>query len=84
MPDLINVHTHVAMTFFRGLADDLPLMEWLKSYIFIERHLTPEIVCWSSLLGYAEMLRTGTRYFLDIYFFEDVILKLQLKQEFDV
>lgn len=76
MPGLINAHTHVAMTFFRGLADDLPLMEWLKTCIFpIERHLTPEIVRWSSLLGYAEMLRTGTTACLDMYFFEDVIFE---------
>lgn len=80
MPGLINAHTHVAMTFFRGLADDLPLMEWLKSYIFpIERHLTPEIVRWSSLLGYAEMLRTGTTACLDMYFFEDVIFEAAVK-----
>ena len=84
MLGLINAHTHVAMTFFRGLADDLPLMG-LKSYIFpIERHLTPEIVRWSSLLGYAEMLLTGATACLDMYFLKMLVLKLQLKQEFDV
>lgn len=80
MPGLINAHTHVAMTFFRGLADDLSFMEWLKSYIFpVERYLTPEIVHWSSLLGYAEMLRTGTTACLDVYFFEDVIFEAAVK-----
>ncbi|HDZ75986.1 MAG TPA: S-adenosylhomocysteine deaminase, partial [Desulfobacteraceae bacterium] len=51
MPGLINTHTHAAMACFRGLADDLPLMQWLQDYIFpVETHLTGEIVYHSTLL----------------------------------
>lgn len=74
MPGLINAHTHVAMTVFRGLADDLPLMEWLTKEIFPrEQHLTPEIVEYGSLLGCAEMIRTGTTAFEDMYLLEDAV-----------
>lgn len=74
MPGLVNAHTHVAMTVFRGLADDLPLMEWLTREIFPrEQHLTPEIVEYGSLLGCAEMIRTGTTAFQDMYLLEDAV-----------
>ena len=74
MPGLMNAHTHVAMTFFRGLADDLPLMEWLTRHIFPrEKHLTAEIVELGSLLGCAEMIRTGTTAFADMYLIEDAV-----------
>lgn len=76
MPGLVNAHTHVAMTAFRGLADDLPLMQWLTTEIFPrERHLTPEIVELGALLGCAEMIRTGTTAFQDMYLFEDATAK---------
>ena len=75
MPGLINAHTHAAMTFLRGLADDLPLEEWLNEHIFpLEQHLTADIVRTASLLGYAEMLRTGTTACADMYLFTDAIL----------
>ncbi|MDR2488775.1 MAG: amidohydrolase [Desulfovibrio sp.] len=74
MPGLINAHTHVAMTFFRGLADDLPLMQWLMQYIFPrEKRLTADIVELGALLGCAEMIRTGTTAFLDMYLIEDAV-----------
>lgn len=74
MPGLVNAHTHVAMSFFRGLADDLPLMEWLTQHIFPrERRLTADIVELGSLLGCAEMIRTGTTAFADMYLLEDAV-----------
>ena len=74
MPGLVNAHTHVAMTFMRGLADDLPLMEWLTNHIFPrEKHLTAELVEAASLLGCAEMIRTGTTAFADMYLLEDAV-----------
>ncbi len=72
LPGLINAHTHAAMTLFRGLADDLPLMEWLTRYIFpIERNLKPEWVYWGARLAALEMIRSGTTTFCDMYLFED-------------
>ena len=59
------------MTFLRGLADDMPLMDWLNQRIFpVEQKLTPELVRLGSLMGYAEMLRTGTTACVDMYLFE--------------
>jgi len=76
LPGLINAHTHAAMTFLRGLADDMPLMDWLTRRIFpVEAKLTPEIVRLGSLLGYAEMLRTGTTACMDMYIFEDAVFE---------
>jgi len=74
MPGLVNAHTHISMTFFRGLADDLPLMEWLTRHIFPrEKHLTAEIVQLGALLGCAEMIRTGTTTFQDMYLIESAV-----------
>lgn len=70
MPGLVNVHTHAAMACFRGLADDLPLMQWLQEYIFpVEAKLTPEIVYHSTLLSLCEMIKSGTTSFCDMYLF---------------
>ncbi len=74
MPGLINTHTHAAMTCFRGLADDLPLMRWLHDHIFpAEAALTPERVYSGSLLACAEMILSGTTCFCDMYLFEDSV-----------
>ncbi len=71
MPGLVNTHTHAAMTCFRGLADDLPLMTWLNDHIFpAEAKLTPEMVYTGSLLACAEMILSGTTCFCDMYLFE--------------
>jgi 5-methylthioadenosine/S-adenosylhomocysteine deaminase len=71
MPGLVNSHTHAAMTLFRGLADDLPLMEWLHQHIFpAEAMLTEEWVYWGTLLACAEMILSGTTTFCDMYLFE--------------
>jgi len=70
MPGLINTHTHAAMACFRGLADDLPLMQWLQEYIFpVETKLTPEIVYQATLLSLCEMIKSGTTTFNDMYLF---------------
>lgn len=74
IPGLINAHTHAAMTIFRGLADDLPLMEWLEGYIFpVEAHLKAEWVRWGTRLACAEMLLGGTTTFCDMYLFEEEV-----------
>ncbi|MDR2161612.1 MAG: amidohydrolase [Desulfovibrio sp.] len=76
LPGLINAHTHIPMTIFRGLADDLPLMTWLNRHIFpVERSLTEEMVTLGCLLGCAEMLRCGTTAFADMYLLEEAIMK---------
>jgi 5-methylthioadenosine/S-adenosylhomocysteine deaminase len=70
MPGLINSHTHGAMSCFRGLADDLPLMDWLTQHIFPrEAQLTKEIVYQSTLLSICEMIKSGTTSFNDMYLF---------------
>ncbi|MBF0203196.1 MAG: amidohydrolase [Desulfamplus sp.] len=74
MPGLINSHTHASMTLFRGLADDLPLMEWLNNHIFpAEAKLTPERVYIGAKLACAEMVLSGTTCFCDMYLFEDKV-----------
>ena len=73
MPGLINGHTHAAMTCFRGMADDLTLMDWLNHYIFpAEAHnVNPTLAYRGSLLACAEMIKSGTTTFCDMYIFED-------------
>ena len=76
LPGLINTHTHAPMTVFRGLEDDLPLMEWLTGHIWpAEARLTPEIVSIGTALACAEMLATGTTTFCDLYIFEQAVAK---------
>jgi len=73
MPGLINGHTHAAMTCFRGIADDMNLMDWLNDYIFPAeaRNVNPELAYWGSLLACAEMIKSGTTSFCDMYIFEN-------------
>ena len=74
LPGLINGHTHAAMILFRGLADDLPLKEWLEGHIFpAESRLTSELVALGTELACAEMIRCGTTGFVDMYLFEDTV-----------
>jgi 5-methylthioadenosine/S-adenosylhomocysteine deaminase len=75
MPGLVNTHTHLPMTLFRGLADDLPLATWLQDHIFpAERAaIHPESVRWGTLLACAEMLLSGTTTCCDGYFHEDCV-----------
>jgi 5-methylthioadenosine/S-adenosylhomocysteine deaminase len=73
MPGMVNVHTHVPMTLLRGLADDLRLDVWLMGYMMpVEREfVSPEFVRVGTLLGCAEMIRSGVTAFGDMYYFED-------------
>ena len=76
MPGLVDAHTHLAMVLFRGFADDLPLREWLEEEIWpAERELTPEEIYWASLLGCAELLRSGVTAFADMYFYMDEVAR---------
>ncbi len=70
MPGLVNCHAHGAMSLFRGLADDLPLMTWLEEHIFPAeaRFVSPEMVYWCTKLAAAEMLLAGTTTVADAYF----------------
>lgn len=73
LPGLINIHTHAAMTLMRGLADDLPLMEWLTQHIWPAegKHVSPEFVYDGTLLAAAEMLRGGVTCCNDMYFYPE-------------
>src|SRR6266511_3086821 len=75
IPGLINGHTHIPMTLFRGLADDLDLQDWLTKYIFPAeaRNVSEEFVRAGTRLGLAEMIRGGTTTYCDMYYFEDAI-----------
>lgn len=75
MPGLINAHTHLPMSLFRGLAEDRALEDWLKNYIFPAeaRNITPDFVVWGTRLSLLEMLRGGTTTVADMYYFEDDI-----------
>lgn len=75
VPGLINAHTHIPMTLFRGLSDDLDLNDWLTNYIFPAeaRNVSEEFVRVGTQLGLAEMLRGGTTTFGDMYYFEDAV-----------
>jgi len=73
IPGLINAHTHAAMTLFRGLANDLPLMDWLNNHIWPseKKWISPVFVKDGTKLAIAEMIRSGTTCFNDMYFFSD-------------
>ncbi len=75
IPGFVNAHTHLPMTMYRGIADDLPLKEWLEEHIWpAEAKGTHEnTVRESAKLGMEEMIRTGTTTFCDMYFFADAV-----------
>src|ERR1700754_2781403 len=75
IPGLVNGHTHVPMTLFRGIADDLDLNEWLTKYIFPAeaKNVTEDFVRTGTQLGLAEMIRGGTTTYCDMYYFEDAV-----------
>jgi 5-methylthioadenosine/S-adenosylhomocysteine deaminase len=80
LPGLINAHTHAAMTLFRGIADDLPLMDWLENHIFpAERRLNEQWVYWGTMLACAEMILSGTTAFCDMYLFEHKVAEAAKK-----
>jgi 5-methylthioadenosine/S-adenosylhomocysteine deaminase len=70
VPGFVNTHTHAAMTLFRSYADDMLLMDWLQNKIWpAEANLTAEDVYWGTQLAIAEMIKSGTTTFADMYFF---------------
>jgi 5-methylthioadenosine/S-adenosylhomocysteine deaminase len=75
LPGFINAHTHVPMTLFRGLKDDVILDDWLRKYIFPAeaKNVTEDFVRWGTRLAAAEMIRGGITTFADMYYFEDAI-----------
>ena len=77
LPGLINTHTHAPMVMYRGLADDLALMDWLQKYIFPAeaKTVSPEIVRIGTRLAALEMIESGTTTFADMYYFEEEIAK---------
>jgi 5-methylthioadenosine/S-adenosylhomocysteine deaminase len=76
LPGLINTHTHLSMTLFRGYADDMKLQEWLQSKIWpLELGLTSEVCYYGALLGCLEMIATGTTMFVDMYLFMEGVAK---------
>lgn len=76
LPGLINAHTHLAMSLFRGTADDLPLNKWLEDHIWpLEKRLTPEHIYYGSLLGCIESIRSGTTCVGDMYYGADEVAK---------
>jgi 5-methylthioadenosine/S-adenosylhomocysteine deaminase len=81
IPGLINAHTHTPMTLLRGYADDMDLHEWLTKHIWpAEREFVgPEFVADGSRLAIAEMLRSGTTCFNDMYFFSDATIEACLE-----
>jgi 5-methylthioadenosine/S-adenosylhomocysteine deaminase len=80
IPGLVNLHTHAAMTLMRGLADDLPLMEWLNNHIWPAetRHVDSGFVFDGTRLACAEMLRAGVTCFNDMYFFPEAAVQAVL------
>ena len=73
MPGLINAHTHLSMTLFRGYADDLVYEEWIKKIQAVEMELTPEDVRAGAYLGVLEMIKSGTTAFADMYLHMDEV-----------
>ena len=73
IPGLINGHTHIPMVLMRGLVDDVTLDDWLRKFIFPAeaRNVTEDFVRWGSRLALAEMVRSGTTTYADMYYFED-------------
>jgi 5-methylthioadenosine/S-adenosylhomocysteine deaminase len=78
IPGLVNTHTHAAMSLFRGLADDLPLMTWLNDHIWPAEHkwVHEEFVADGTRLAIAEMLKSGTTCFNDMYFFPNITARV--------
>lgn len=73
LPGLINCHCHSAMILFRGIADDLPLKEWLEKKIWpLEERLTEDDVYWGTKLALLEMIKSGTTTFNEMYFYPEI------------
>ncbi len=80
LPGLINTHTHAPMVVFRGMADDVPLMDWLHKYIFPAeaQYINEDMVYFGALLAASEMILSGTTTFADGYFLEGCVAQAAL------
>lgn len=78
IPGLINAHTHAPMVLFRGIADDMDLIDWLRNYIFPAeaKNVRPDFVRTGTRLAALEMIRSGTTTFFDMYYFEDAVAEV--------
>ncbi|MBN2892956.1 MAG: amidohydrolase [Bacteroidales bacterium] len=78
MPGFVNSHTHLAMTVFRGMADDIKLTDWLHKYIFPaeKKHVSRKMVEVGTSLAVAEMIHGGTTCFNDMYYYQDVTAEI--------
>jgi 5-methylthioadenosine/S-adenosylhomocysteine deaminase len=81
MPGLVNTHTHAPMVMYRGLADDLALMDWLQKYIFPAeaKTVSPDFVRTGTRLAVLEMIGSGTTTYADMYYFEEEIARVTRK-----
>lgn len=81
IPGFVNLHTHAAMTLMRGLADDLPLMDWLNHHIWPaeRRHVSAQYAFDGTLLACAEMIRGGITCFNDMYFFPQAAAEVAIQ-----
>jgi len=80
MPGLVNCHTHLAMSLFRGMAEDMTLMSWLQDVIWpAEAKHTDETIRIANEMALAEMIRSGTTSFLDMYFKQEILGELLIK-----
>src|SRR3954453_6117963 len=81
LPGLINTHSHAPMVMYRGLADDLALMDWLTKYIFPAeaKTVSPELVRVGTRLAAVEMIESGTTAFVDMYYFEEEIARVTVE-----
>jgi 5-methylthioadenosine/S-adenosylhomocysteine deaminase len=77
VPGFVNAHGHAPMVLFRGIADDRDLMDWLTNFIFPAeaKNVDREFVKWGTRLAAAEMIRSGTTTFADMYYFESDIAR---------
>ena len=78
MPGFVNAHGHISMSLFRGLADDIPLQEWLETRIWPleSKYVDREFVRDGAMLALAEMISTGTTCFADMYFYADEVARV--------
>ncbi|HNW83202.1 MAG TPA: amidohydrolase family protein, partial [bacterium] len=80
MPGMINLHTHIPMTLFKGVSEDLPLEKWLERIFPLEaKFISPEMVYICGMWGMAELLRSGVTTFSDMYFFEESVAKAAME-----
>ncbi|MGE0364087.1 MAG: amidohydrolase family protein, partial [Vicinamibacterales bacterium] len=78
LPGLVNTHTHAPMVLYRGLADDLALMDWLQQYIFPAeaKTVSPAFVRTGTRLAILEMIQSGTTTYADMYYFQEDIAEV--------